>query len=242
MFLRNERSLGVKNGTLGRVESVSAARMAVILDSGSSVAFDIKDYSHVDHGYAATVHKAQGVTVDRVHVLATPGLDRHAAYVALSRHRDSVELHYGQDDFKDRSKLVRALSRERGKDMASDYGREAPLPGATPSASAPASRPLLPDREGSNPLGPAVQRTVRIVAQMMDQQRRGGAELPHQRAELDAAARALNALRPEAFARLTAGVHAGHAASAGRGRRKDRTCRQGDGVGATLPDRSAASG
>lgn len=60
---------------------------------GRSVAFDLKDYAHVDHGYAATIHKAQGMTVDSVHVLATPGLDRHASYVALSRHRDSVELH-----------------------------------------------------------------------------------------------------------------------------------------------------
>jgi Ti-type conjugative transfer relaxase TraA len=121
MFLKNERSLGVKNGTLGTVESASAVRMAVQLDDGRDVAFDLKDYAQIDHGYAATIHKAQGVTVDRVHVLATPGLDRHAAYVALSRHRDQVVLHYGRDDFDDQSKLVRTLSRERAKDMASDY-------------------------------------------------------------------------------------------------------------------------
>jgi hypothetical protein len=54
-------------------------------------------------------------------VLATPGLDRHAAYVALSRHRENVELHYGRDDFVDQGKLVRTLSRDRAKDMASDY-------------------------------------------------------------------------------------------------------------------------
>ncbi len=75
MFLKNERSLGVKNGTLGTVESVTAARMAVQLDDGRSVAFDVKDYAQIDHGYAATIHKAQGMTVDRAHVLATPGLD-----------------------------------------------------------------------------------------------------------------------------------------------------------------------
>jgi Ti-type conjugative transfer relaxase TraA len=123
MFLRNERSLGVKNGTLGRVESVSPVRMSVLLDDGRNVGFDLKNYAHVDHGYAATVHKAQGMTVDRVHVLATPGLDRHAAYVALSRHRESVQLHYGRDDFVERANLVQTLSRDRPKDMASDYIR-----------------------------------------------------------------------------------------------------------------------
>jgi hypothetical protein len=121
MFLKNERGLGVKNGTLGQVERVSPERMAVRLDDGRSVAFDLKDYAHVDHGYAATIHKSQGVTVDRAHVLATPGMDRHSAYVALSRHRDGVQLHYGRDDFADQRQLVRTLSRERAKDMASDY-------------------------------------------------------------------------------------------------------------------------
>src|SRR3546814_569785 len=123
MFLRNERSPGVNNGSLGRVDAVHATRMAVPLDYGRSLSFDFKHYAHVDHGFAATIHKAQGVTVDRTHVLATPGLDRHAAYVALSRHRDSVQLHYGEDDFADRGQLVRTLSRERAKDMASDYVR-----------------------------------------------------------------------------------------------------------------------
>ena len=123
MFLKNERGLGVKNGTLGKVEQVSPERMAVKLDDGRSVAFDLKDYAHVDHGYAATIHKSQGVTVDRAHVLATPGMDRHSAYVALSRHRDGVQLHYGRDDFADYRRLVRTLSRERAKDMASDYSR-----------------------------------------------------------------------------------------------------------------------
>ena len=33
MFLRNERSLGVKNGLLGRIESVSSSRMAVTLET-----------------------------------------------------------------------------------------------------------------------------------------------------------------------------------------------------------------
>jgi Ti-type conjugative transfer relaxase TraA len=121
MFLRNDRELGVKNGTLGTVSEINSQRIAVRVDDGRSIAFDTKDYAHIDHGYAATIHKAQGVTVDRTHVLATPGMDRHSAYVALSRHRDGLALHYGKDDFADQSKLVRALSRERAKDMASDY-------------------------------------------------------------------------------------------------------------------------
>ena len=123
MFLRNDRGMGVKNGTLATIERVSSGGMAVRLDDGRGIAFDTKDYAHIDHGYAATFHKSQGVTVDRAHVLATPGMDRHSAYVGMSRHRDDVQLHYGRDDFADQGQLVPALSRDRGKDMAGDYAR-----------------------------------------------------------------------------------------------------------------------
>jgi hypothetical protein len=127
MFLQNERGLGVKNGTLGTVEQVSAQSMTVRADDGRSVQFDLKDYNRIDHGYAATIHKAQGMTVDRAHALATPGMDAHSSYVALSRHRDGVELHYGRDDFAGQDRLARTLSRDRAKDMASDYERADPV-------------------------------------------------------------------------------------------------------------------
>ncbi|MFT4180825.1 MAG: Ti-type conjugative transfer relaxase TraA [Rhizobium sp.] len=134
MFLANERGLGgdglgVKNGTLGIIEDVSTRSMTVRTDDGRNISFDLKDYDRIDHGYAATIHKAQGMTVDRTHVLATPGMDAHGSYVSLSRHRDGMDLHYGGDDFSSRDKLVNALSRDRSKDMASDYEQRDPVQG-----------------------------------------------------------------------------------------------------------------
>jgi Ti-type conjugative transfer relaxase TraA len=214
MFLRNERSLGVKNGTLGEVELVTPSRMEVTLDGGRSVAFDVKDYADIDHGYAATVHRAQGMTVDRVHVLATPGLDRHAAYVAMSRHRDSVDLHYGRDDFADQGKLVRALSRERGKDMASDYRQLPEVERAAPSPpprnrfaglklnSAPA---LEPQR---SPLDKAVERYARAAADVLRMRRAGLEELAHQKSAFVDAGKGLNAVRPDAARDLRAAFNA----------------------------------
>ena len=121
MFLQNERGLGVKNGTLGTIDQVSSQSITVRTDDGRPVAFDLRDYNRIDHGYAATIHKAQGMTLDRTHVLATRGMDAHASYVALSRHRDGMDLHYGRDDFASQDRLIRTLSRDRAKDMASDY-------------------------------------------------------------------------------------------------------------------------
>ncbi len=123
MILKNDRGLDVKNGMLGELTQVSQTRLSLLLDNGREVSFDLKDFAHIDYGYAATIHKAQGVTVDNTHVLATPGLDRHSAYVALSRHREGVQLHYGRDDFAEPDNLTSTLSRDRAKDMVSDYDR-----------------------------------------------------------------------------------------------------------------------
>ena len=225
MFLRNERSIGVKNGSIGTVQNVDRMRMAVMLDDGRSVAFDLKDYAHVDHGYAATIHKAQGMTVDRVQLLATPGVDSHSTYVALSRHREQVDLYYGRDDFASQNKLVRAASRERGKDMASDYRVKETAKAAEPkrgmfdgldlSVARKDHRKAVPEatravrladvRVNARALGPApaqsplhkaVERFARVTKEIVDVRRAGGKELPH---EIDAYRRArteLDALRP----------------------------------------------
>jgi Ti-type conjugative transfer relaxase TraA len=231
MFLRNERELGVKNGTLGIVEQVTPQRMVVRTDNGRNVAFDTKDYAHVDHGYAATIHKAQGMTVDRTHVLATPGMDSHGAYVALSRHREGVDVHYGRDDFADQSKLVRTLSRERGKDMASDYSPEQrfaerrgitfreriieiarQLPERAKSIFAnfrPQTQKLetLPaDQHGLSNQRRAVERFARAADDMAQMREQGLPVLPHQYDALDKAGKALDVIRPLAAADLASAL------------------------------------
>ena len=108
------------------------------------VTFSLREYGHVDHGYAATIHKAQGVTVDRAHVLASAHMDRHAAYVALTRHRDGVALHWSAEALGDRAGLGRTLGRERLKDTSLDYGLEA----------GPGYRAAYAERRGFDPLRP----------------------------------------------------------------------------------------
>jgi Ti-type conjugative transfer relaxase TraA len=125
MFLKNDRWLGVRNGSLGTVTEVKRDAMRVVLDgaAGREVSFNLGDYAVLDYGYAATVHKAQGATVDRSFVLATPGMDRHLAYVGMTRHRESVDLYAGRDDFKGFEDLKERLSRARPKDSTLDYAQ-----------------------------------------------------------------------------------------------------------------------
>jgi Ti-type conjugative transfer relaxase TraA len=110
VFLKNDRELGVKNGTLGTVEAAEANRLTVALDGGeagqASVTVEAAAYAALDHGYAVTIHKAQGATVDRALVLASSSMDRHLAYVAMTRHREEATLYAGREEFADGGRLI----------------------------------------------------------------------------------------------------------------------------------------
>jgi len=133
--LRNDYRLGVRNGDRATVERVDpdGRTMRVRLDDGVRVLpTEYLDAGHVAHAYATTIHKAQGMTVDRCLTLGTDDLYREAGYVALSRGRTANVLyavgghgvendltHARQHDASDPVDLVRdALGREAGKQLA----------------------------------------------------------------------------------------------------------------------------
>ncbi|MGV1927925.1 Ti-type conjugative transfer relaxase TraA [Agrobacterium tumefaciens] len=108
IFLENNRDLGVKNGMLGTVEHVEKGLIIARLDGrgGDSVSIPTDSYQAIDHGYATTIHKNQGATVDRAFVLASGTMDRHLTYVAMTRHRDSVQLYADIKEFANAGRLV----------------------------------------------------------------------------------------------------------------------------------------
>ncbi|WP_162141962.1 Ti-type conjugative transfer relaxase TraA [Aureimonas ureilytica] len=100
LFLDNDRSLGLRNGTIGYVESFTGSSMFVaVADHSSPVEIAPGGYNNIDHGYATTIHKSQGATVDRVHVVAGGMMDAQLTYVALSRHREEVTMHVPLESF-----------------------------------------------------------------------------------------------------------------------------------------------
>jgi Ti-type conjugative transfer relaxase TraA len=129
-FLKNDRELGVKNGTLGTIleisEGILGKKLVVQLDkddNGQPMRVNVNTgiYNHLDYGYAATIHKSQGVTVDRTYLLASQYLDRHATYVAMTRHREGAEVFWSKEEFITQNAMVNTLGRERLKDVTLDY-------------------------------------------------------------------------------------------------------------------------
>ncbi len=98
LFTMNDHELGVRNGMQGTVEKVTGSKITVRFDSDGGenprrMTFSPKRYDAIDHGYATTIHKSQGATVDRSFVLGSRQMDRHLTYVAMSRHREAVRLY-----------------------------------------------------------------------------------------------------------------------------------------------------
>lgn len=101
-FLLRNDSLGVINGSEARIVAIATGRDGKVSISaekdGQSLTFspadiaDAKGRARLATAYAATIFSAQGVTVDRSLAWLSDRYDRHDAYVAASRARESTEL------------------------------------------------------------------------------------------------------------------------------------------------------
>lgn len=117
LFLQNERSLNVFNGSSGTVTHAARNRLTVLVEGHDEpVVVRANEYNQIDHGYARTIHKEQGCTVDRSFVYAAPTMDAQLSYVALTRHREDVQIYASRTVFKDNRRLKQAMSRDRLKD------------------------------------------------------------------------------------------------------------------------------
>ena len=95
IFLRNDNQLGVKNGQTGFIREIKENNI-VIDTNGRKMKIDLLQYNKIDHAYAMTTHKAQGITEDRalIHIdSAQKQLNsRNSYYVDISRARHQVKI------------------------------------------------------------------------------------------------------------------------------------------------------
>ncbi|NOR70362.1 MAG: relaxase domain-containing protein [Methylomarinum sp.] len=121
LFTRNSKALNVKNGTLGIVLTTNDNTMAVMIDGDikRTVVVQLDQYEHVQHGYAVTVHKSQGATVDRAYVLADERMSgQEWSYVAMSRSRDDTHIFCDENLI---TELEQTMSSSHLKDLSTDY-------------------------------------------------------------------------------------------------------------------------
>jgi len=120
VFLENNKQFDVKNGLTGVVQSFDNGVLYIQTEEGTK---HVKagEYDKIDHAYAITLYKSQGKTYDRTIVLASKFMDAKAMYVAMTRHREGVDLYYRKSDFATFKALVNGVSKYAYKDSLEDY-------------------------------------------------------------------------------------------------------------------------
>lgn len=121
VFTRNKYDLGVTNGSMGTVLSLDTNKMEVELDGGKKMTFPPRMFPSFDQGWAITIHKSQGTTVDQSFVLASHEMNQNLAYVAMTRHREDVHVYGSSLDFWRTEKVADILSKSGDKLGAADY-------------------------------------------------------------------------------------------------------------------------
>jgi conjugative relaxase-like TrwC/TraI family protein len=137
--LDNDRRAGLHNALLGNVVAVDEEHGLLIRTAMSERLVEVPSTylsaGHVDHAYALTIHRAQGMTTGRTFVLADDRLYRQSLYTALSRGRERNDLYLVREELdldgttdphgstspdlvEDR--LLRSMVRDRSKRLASE--------------------------------------------------------------------------------------------------------------------------
>ena len=98
IFTANDKRLGVMNGTMATIERIRGNEIMARIDGakGEKVTFNMDRYNNIDHAYAVTNYKAQGMTVDKVVAdMNTRGAaqTRNTLYVDISRAKQKAVVY-----------------------------------------------------------------------------------------------------------------------------------------------------
>ena len=120
-IVRTDKARGLFNGEAGTIERIVDGMLTVRLDHGKRVSWNSAEFDGYRHGYAGTVYKSQGRTIDQTYLLHSPHWRAESTYVALTRQRDSARVFVARDEAPDLEELIRQVSRSDDRRAASSY-------------------------------------------------------------------------------------------------------------------------
>ena len=122
LFTENNHGSGFKNDETGTVIKVENGQVEIRKDDGKTITLDPVKNHTLDYGWAITVHRSQGRTIDRALVagMASKMATATLAYVACTRERWSLQIF--TDNIK---KLQQSWARVADRETALDATRSA---------------------------------------------------------------------------------------------------------------------
>jgi ATP-dependent exoDNAse (exonuclease V) alpha subunit len=128
-FTATDRRVGVENGVTGIIEAIDGTHLAVKLagPAGKVINFDAASFDHFRHGYAGTVYKGQGDTLDQTYLYHSEHWRSAPSYVALTRHREETSLFVARNTAEDLKTLAKQMARQEEKRAASAFEQLDPI-------------------------------------------------------------------------------------------------------------------
>ena len=119
-FTKTDKSQGLMNGYFGTIEKIDpkTKKLSILLDNKERKEVDPQSYNGLRHGYAATVYKAQGATLDHVYVLHSNTTTQSTSYVALTRQTSSLSLYISKAETPTETHLIHQMSRHDGNETS----------------------------------------------------------------------------------------------------------------------------
>ena len=136
-FTGTDKPRGLLNGQAGTVQTIDGNQITVALDGRShrTVQFDATEFKDFRHGYAGTIYRGQGRTLDQTYLYHSEHWRSASSYVALTRHRDKTALFVATNTAPDLKQLARQMARVDERRAASHFhrsGEQAPVRPLTP--------------------------------------------------------------------------------------------------------------
>lgn len=136
LFTETKKQLGIINSEFGTVTAVDQRRMRLTVQvdgADQPVTFSLAQFDGLKRGYAATVHRAQGMTLDQNSYILFGGTmqSREMTYVQISRARGDTFLFTDKATTSELGDIERQAARSVEKTAAHTVSREAQKPGMT---------------------------------------------------------------------------------------------------------------
>lgn len=127
-FTDTLKGAGIYNGNAGVISRIDRnfGRISVVLDAaagreGRQVEWYASEFNGFRHGYAGTIYKGQGKTLDHTYLMHTHHWRAASSYVALTRQRESATIFVATETARDLRQLARQIGRNEIKSASVAY-------------------------------------------------------------------------------------------------------------------------
>ena len=127
-FTDTLKAARIYNGNAGSITAIDAATgvMRARLDAPAGaesreVVWSASEFAGFRHGYAGTIYKGQGKTLDETYLLHTHHWRQASSYVALTRQREKAQVFVATETARDVRELARQMRRSEVKSASVAY-------------------------------------------------------------------------------------------------------------------------